>query len=62
MLKALKVLTDVEVKQPGFFTKTAEWIKTNPILFSLGIGLVCLTVGLVIVANKKQNKRKKRKK
>lgn len=62
MFKPLKVLTDVVVKQPGIFAKTGEWIKTNPVLFGLGVGVVCLTVGLIIVATKKQNKRKKRKK
>lgn len=58
LMNLFKVLTGVETKEPGFFAKTGEWIKTNPFLFSVGIAVVGLGFGLVYLARNKQNKRK----
>lgn len=58
MNNLVRILTDVETKEPGFFVKIGDWIKANPVLFTLGILVIGLGVGYLYLATKKANKRK----
>ena len=61
MYKLLNIFTEAPEKV-DFFTKTLEWIKTNPVLTGLlAATAVILVVVLVlsIKVSKKQNKKKK---